>query len=266
MSKKQIEIIHKDSEIVVLNKPSGISVTKDRTGAEQLTDLLRTQFDDTFVESLRLIHRLDKDTSGVLVLARTLQAQAEFTSYFEKRIVKKIYLAFVKGFVKDSEGVIETPLSRNPSNTNLMRIDLKKGKDALAQWNLLADFGSIALLKIQPLTGRTHQIRVHLPSIGLPLAIDPLYGNSRYIFLSDFKTGYRLGKGQTEKPLIDRLTLHAYQIELPERKNRTSKLFIAGLDKKFTAALKMLTKYNQIGLDAFIKPDIYSTITNKQRL
>jgi len=80
MSKKQIEIIHKDSEIVVLNKPSGISVTKDRTGAEQLKDLLRTQFDDTFVESPRLIHRLDKDTSGVLILARTLQSQAEFTS------------------------------------------------------------------------------------------------------------------------------------------------------------------------------------------
>jgi len=147
-----------------------------------------------------------------------------------------------------------------------MRIDLKKGKDAITQWNLLADFGFIALLKVQPLTGRTHQIRVHLPSIGLPLTIDPLYGNSRFIFLSDFKTGYRLGKGQTEKPLIDRLTLHAYQIELPERKNCSSKLFIAGLDKKFTAALKMLTKYNPKGLDAFMKPDIYPMITNKQRL
>jgi len=176
-----------------------------------------------------------------------------------------------------------------------MCIAAKKGKEAVTDWELLADFGIAALLGVSPLTGRTHQIRVHLSSIGLPLLIDPLYGNGRPLFLSDFKTNYRLTKGQTEKPLMERLTLHAYQLELPplchseqseeshlsshseaKPKNlnhesqatsdESRNCFIASLDKRFTACLKMLTKHNPKGPDAFIKPDNFSKIINTQRL
>ena len=311
MLKAQIEIIYqacpersrracpersrRDNDIIVINKPSGVSVTKDRSGDAELLDILNDQLGPQISSKLRLVYRLDKHTSGVMILAKNAETQSVFSSYFEKKLIKKTYLALVTGVVPDLQGTINTPLMRSRKNPALMCITHKKGKEAVTDWKLLADFGTVALLAVNPLTGRTHQIRVHLPSIGLPLAIDPLYGSSRPLFLSDFKTNYRLGSGRTEKPLIDRLTLHAYQLELPplchseqseesrlsshseakpKNLNHESRatsdesrnLFIAGLDKKFTTTVKMLTKHNPKGLNAFTNPDNFSKIVNTQRL
>jgi 23S rRNA pseudouridine1911/1915/1917 synthase len=258
MSKAKVEIIYQDDDILVINKPASVSVTKDRTGATQLKDLLSAQ--------LRLVHRLDKDTSGVMLLAKNVEAQTKFTTYFEKRQVKKTYLAIVAGFVPAPQGTIDAPLTRDPKNTALMCIAKKKGKEAVTDWQLIADFGRTALLAVNPLTGRTHQIRVHLPSIGLPLAIDPLYGSSQPIFLSEFKSEYRLGINQIERPLIERLTLHAYQLVIPEETGIQPNCFVARLDKKFAACLKMLTKYNPKGPKAFLNPDDFSKILTGEML
>ncbi|MHC4159663.1 MAG: RluA family pseudouridine synthase, partial [Planctomycetota bacterium] len=210
MLKTRIPIIYQDDDIIVVNKPAGVSVTKDRSGAVELIDILTRQLGLQISSKLRLVHRLDKGTSGVMILAHSAEAQSLFSGYFAKKQVKKTYLAIVTGAVTGQQGTINAPLSRNRKNTEIMCIDHKRGKESITNWKQLADFGSAALLAVQPLTGRTHQIRVHLPSIDLPLAVDPLYGVNRYLFLSDFKSGYRLSKSQTEKPLIDRLTLHAY--------------------------------------------------------
>ncbi|MFZ0033570.1 MAG: RluA family pseudouridine synthase [Sedimentisphaerales bacterium] len=271
MSKTKVEIIYQDDDILVVNKPAGVSVTKDRTGDPQLTDILSGQLTPAVCAQLRLVHRLDKDTSGVMLLAKNVEAQTRFTTYFEKRQVKKTYLAIVTGFAPARQGTIDAPLTRNPKNTALMCIAKKKGKAAVTDWQLLADFGSVALLAVNPLTGRTHQIRVHLPSIALPLAIDPLYGSTRPIFLSDFKSDYRLAKDQIEKPLIERLTLHAYQLVIPAEPVPNGAAihpdcFIAGLDKKFAACIKMLTKYNPKGLNAFLNPNDFSKILKGDRL
>jgi len=273
MSKTKVEIIYQDSDILVINKPAGVSVTKDRTGQAQLKDILPGQLTSAVCDQLRLVHRLDKDTSGVMLLAKNVEAQTRFTTYFEKREVKKTYLAIVAGFVPAPQGTIDAPLTRDPKNPALMCIVKKKGKAAVTDWQLLADFGSTALLAVHPLTGRTHQIRIHLPSIALPLAIDPLYGSSLPLFLSEFKSDYRLGKNQIEKPLIERLTLHAYQIEFPQfahpidnRKSTLENCFVARLDKKFAACLKMLTKYNPKGPNAFLNPDDFSKILKGDRL
>jgi RluA family pseudouridine synthase len=270
MSKTKVEIIYQDDDIIVINKPAGVSVTKDRTGQAQLKDILVGRLPPAVCAQLRLVHRLDKDTSGVMLLAKNAAAQTKFTTYFEKREVKKTYLAIVAGFVPDRQGTIDAPLTRSPKNPALMCIAKKKGKAAVTNWQLLADFGSTALLAVHPLTGRTHQIRVHLPSVGLPLAIDPLYGSSRPIFLSEFKSEYRLGRNQTEKPLIERLTLHAYQLEFPGKPVLSGVegpyCFVASLDKKFAACLKMLTKYNPKGPNAFLDPDDFSNILNGKKL
>jgi len=267
MRKNQIEIIYKDDDIIVINKPPGVSVTKDRSGEPQLIDYLGPQLGDELTTRLRLIHRLDKDTSGVMVLARNRPAQKLFAGYFENRQVKKTYLALVKAVVRANEGVIDTPIGRDRKNPELMRIDQRSGRESVTHWRLLADFGLVALLAVSPLTGRTHQIRVHLPSIGLRLAIDPMYGTSEPIMLSDFKKNYRLGRDHLEIPLIDRLTLHAYQIVIPDdtfvipaEAGIHSHCFVAPLDKRFAATIKMLTKYNADGPAAFVNADDFSRI------
>jgi len=266
MLKAQIEIIYADDDIIVINKPPGVSVTRDRSGAAELSDILNDQLGPQISSQLRLVHRLDKHTSGAMILAKNAETQSVFSSYFEKKLIKKTYLALVTGAVPDSQGTINTLLMRSRKNPALMCITHKKGKEAVTDWQLLADFGTVALLDVSPLTGRTDQIRLHLPSIGLPLAIHPLYGSSRPLFLSDFKFAYRLSKGQTEKPLIDRLTLHAYQIQLLNPKPNCPDYFIAQLDKKFTATVKMLTKHNPKGLDAFVNHDDFSKILNARSL
>jgi RluA family pseudouridine synthase len=266
MLKAKIGIIYQDDDILVVNKPAGVSVTKDRTGAAEFVDVLADEFGPNISSKVRLVHRLDKGTSGIMILARNKEAQSLFCSLFEKKLVKKTYLALVTGAISAQRGTISAPLAHSRKKPALMCIAAKKGKEAVTDWELLADFGIAALLGVSPLTGRTHQIRVHLSSIGMPLLIDPLYGNSKAFFLSDFKADYRLGKGKTETPLIERLTLHAYQIQLTRLKPSLPDCFVAGLDRRFTACLKMLAKHNSRGPDAFIKADNFSKIINNKRL
>jgi len=152
------------------------------------------------------------------------------------------------------------------NRTHLMYANPRKGKPAITEFALLADFGMISLAAVMPLTGRTHQIRAHLAGKNLPLAIDPLYGSEKPIMLSDFKAGYRVSKGREERPLIERLTLHAYQLELPEVEGAGAMTFIAGLDKKFAGTIKMLTKHNSAGQEAFIRPENFEQIINSETI
>ncbi len=121
---RHIEIIHEDSKILVINKPPGISVTGDRSGADDILTVLRRQLPaDT---QLRLVHRLDKFTSGAMIIAKTREAQSAYSSWFEKRLIKKIYLALVTGIVGDKAQTIDTPIARNRKDPRLMRLDRKR--------------------------------------------------------------------------------------------------------------------------------------------
>jgi 23S rRNA pseudouridine1911/1915/1917 synthase len=260
MSKDAIEIIYQNADIMVINKPAGISVTKDRSGKPQLVDYFNKQLGEEMTAKLRLVHRLDKDTSGVMILALNRAAQRQFADYFFNRTIKKTYLALVKGAVLEPEGVVDAPIAPCKKKQDLMIIDRRNGKESVTNWRLLANFGLISLLAATPLTGRMHQIRVHLASIGLPLAIDPLYASTAPIMLSEFKRDYRLGKFQEEKPLIERLTLHAYQIVIPEQAGIQPNCLTAKLDKKFAATVKMLTKHNAKGPSAFFNPTDFEKI------
>jgi 23S rRNA-/tRNA-specific pseudouridylate synthase len=208
-----------------------------------------------------------------MLLAKNKDGQRQFSGYFTKGQIKKTYLALVSGAITQDSGTIDAPIGNNRKDPRLMGIDFgKRGKKAVTNWRLLADFGNAALVAVEPITGRTHQIRVHMPSMGMPLTIDPLYGNSEGLMLSTFKSDYRLGKWQEEKPLIERLTLHAYSLLVPRgsllvenQQPETSNLqqgttFVAKLDKKFAAAVKMLAKHNRQGPAAFKDPDMLANI------
>ena len=248
MSKK-IEVIFENDHILAVNKPTGISVTKDRSGKDGLLEVLNKQ--QNFSEELRIIHRIDKPTSGIVLVAKTAEAQSVYASCFEKRLFQKTYLAIVSGYVGTDRGRIKAPIAKSLVNGKQMCISSKRGKEAITDFRLLAEFGLVSLIAAMPVTGRTHQIRVHCLNRNIPLAIDPLYASSEPILLSNFKAGYGLSKGKEEKPLIERLTLHAYQLVIPETELGAGMTLVAKLDKKFAATIKMLTKHNPNGTEAF---------------
>lgn len=258
MAKNNIEILYEDSKIIAVNKPAGISVTADRTGKMNLIDFLQIQGKDK--QKLKIVHRLDKDTSGIMLLAKNTDAQRKFSEYFEKGQVRKTYLALIAGSPTAKTGIIDAPIMQSKKNTQIMEVNLKKGKEARTKWELLASFGSVSLIAARPETGRTHQIRVHLQHAGMPLAIDPLYGANQAIMLSSFKADYRLGKYAEEKPLIDRLSLCAYELEIENHH------FVAPLEKKFKATIKMLAKYNPKGPAAFVKEETFKRLLDSQHL
>ena len=263
MKKKTIDIIFENDDLLVINKPTGVSVTADRGGDADLLQLLTPQL--TLTEPLRLIHRLDKETSGILLLAKHKDAQARYSRLFSKRRVRKLYLAIVNGPLTRSRGSIKDPIARSQRNPRAMHIHPRLGKPAHTVWKQLADFGGLSLVAAQTITGRTHQIRIHLAHRGMPLAIDPMYGSSRPLMLSAYKSDYRPKHDKDEVPMIDRLTLHAYQLTIPVGDDNQPQTFVAALDKKFAAAVKLLTKHTK-NTDGFARDTDFQSILAAQPL
>lgn len=266
MAKNNIDILFEDDRIVLINKPTGISVTPDRTGAADIQQLLAKQL--TLTEPLRLVHRLDKDTSGVMVIAKNKQAQSRYSHLFAKRQTQKLYLAIVAGPLMHPQGSIKDPIARSKRNPQAMHVHPRLGKPAHTVWRQLADFGVLSLVAAQPVTGRTHQIRIHFSHRGMPLAVDPVYGSAEPLMLSAYKTGYRPKQDKSEPAMISRLTLHAYQLTIPVGPPKQDRLqtFVVPPDKKFAAAVKLLQKHTQNAAEGFIDMDDFQKILNAEPL
>jgi tRNA pseudouridine32 synthase / 23S rRNA pseudouridine746 synthase len=167
-------ILHSDEELVFVDKPSGLLSVPGR--GEGLADCLITRLRDMF-PSVLLVHRLDMDTSGVMVFALTPAAQAALGQQFEARKTRKHYIARVWGAVAELEGQIDLPLIVDWPNRPRQMVCHQTGKPAVTQWKRLRHEGEGTRLRLIPLTGRTHQLRVHMQAMGHPILGDPLYAS-----------------------------------------------------------------------------------------
>ncbi len=174
-------ILHEDSDIVVIDKPAGLVVHPGAGNATgTLVQALLHHCQDLSgiggVERPGIVHRLDKETSGCLVIAKNDAAHQSLAAQFAGRTVEKIYLAIVEGTLRRAGGVIEAAIGRHRSNRQKMAVDLTgKGREAVTNYRVLATGDGLSLIECRPKTGRTHQIRVHLKHLGHPLAGDPVY-------------------------------------------------------------------------------------------
>ena len=184
----------------------------DREGKEtSLKDILQELYGSIFT-----IHRLDKETSGIIVFARDEVTHQFMSVAFEERRVDKYYLGIVKGVLTEKEKTIDLPLKEHPQKRGTMVFN-KKGKPSITDYKVLEEFGKFSLLQFQIHTGRTHQIRVHMQSVGHPIVCDPLYGDATPIFISSFKRNYKLSiKEEEERPILGRLGLHAQRLKFSD--------------------------------------------------
>ncbi|SHH42835.1 RluA family pseudouridine synthase [Cognatishimia maritima] len=167
-----LDILYEDGHIVVVNKPSGLLSVPGK-GAH-LADCLLSRVQAVFPDAL-LVHRLDRDTSGVIVFALTPHAQRDISMQFEKRSTKKTYVARVQGRVAEKTGTVDLPLIVDWPNRPLQKVCHETGKPAVTDWRVLKVSDSESRIRLFPKTGRSHQLRVHMLALGHPILGDPLY-------------------------------------------------------------------------------------------
>ncbi|MCK6447421.1 MAG: RluA family pseudouridine synthase [Planctomycetes bacterium] len=244
-------ILREDEHVIAVDKPAGLTVEPERDpfrpnvlGA--LVDVSRERGPGPAGRGEfrpRLVHRLDKETSGVVLFAKTLEAEQALRDGFDTGSIQKEYLALVEGEHPLADGevaVIDLPLGTDRRKSGLVCV-AHDGKESRTEIAVAERFRGFTLLRARPLTGRTHQIRVHLAHEGFPLVVDPLYGRRRALLLSELKNDYRKKRGEAERPLIERATLHAASIEYTGVDGARVRVE-APLPKDFARALKQLAK------------------------
>ena len=245
--KRQVSILHSDAHLLVVDKPPGLPVIPDRwqQSPHNLRDLLLKHLagGDTQPDpGLWIVHRIDANTSGVLLLARSAEMHRTLNLMFAENHIHKTYHAIVNSTPVPTEGRIEQALAPHRSHKPRM-IASRDGKSSVTLYRVLESFRQFAYLAVEPQTGRTHQIRVHLAEIACPLAVDPLYGNRDSISISALKKRYHAG-ARGERPLMDRLSLHAFRIAFTDPLSGKPMAFTAELPKDFRGLLNALRKWN----------------------
>lgn len=219
-----------------MNKHAGMLSVPDRTQSEiSLKDILIEKYGTIFT-----VHRLDKETSGIILFAKGEISHKYLSKAFEEKTVEKYYVGLVHGTPPQS-GTIDGPIMEHPVQKGLMIVN-RKGKPSLTDYELQESFGKYSLVKFRIHTGRTHQIRVHAKNIGHPIACDPLYGDGKPILLSSIKKKYNLSKNEEEeRPILNRVALHSYQLKFTDADGNAFDL-VAELPKDIRALVQQMKK------------------------
>lgn len=237
---KKPEIIFENEEYIAFNKPTGMLSIQDRYKAE-IPNLAREA--QKYADKIFTVHRIDKDTSGIVCFAKTESAHKYLSQKFENIEVKKEYLALVYGTPINEKDTLNFKIAENPARIGKMHIH-PKGKTARTDYELLEKWEHYSLLKIRLFTGRTHQIRVHLNHIGIPIVADPFYGKGTPFYLSEVKSKYKLSKWEAnEQPLLNRLALHASLLEFEDAHGKLISIQ-SPLPKDINTSVKQLRKWD----------------------
>ncbi len=238
---KNIQIIHEDENLLVINKPSGIYTIPDRfdVNLPNIYSIFNQKYGKIFI-----VHRLDRDTSGILLLAKNAETHKYLNDLFAEQGIIKMYHAVTYGVIPENEFDIDIPITTSPSKKG-MSIPSSRGKVSLTKIKVVQRFKFCTLVEADLVTGRHHQLRVHLYSIEHPLYIDELYGSPVPFYLSTIKTKFNLKKHTDEQPVISRITMHAFSLEFIHPTTNLKVKYEASYPKDFEIFLKLLNKYSK---------------------
>lgn len=227
-------ILYEDEDYIAINKPAFVSTLDDRNDPYSILSWARD-----YVDEAQVCHRLDKETSGVLVIARHPEAYRAMSLQFENRKVEKEYHAICDGIHDFKDLAIDLPIY--VTGRGVVKIDHRQGKEAYSVANTVAAYQKHTLMSCKPVTGRMHQVRIHLASVGASIAGDEQYGGQP-LYLSSIKRNYNLKKWEEELPLIKRVALHAKALHF-ELFNKKAVSIEAPYPKDFAVAVKQLEKF-----------------------
>ncbi len=224
-------ILFEDADFVLVNKPPFISTLADRSGSKSLLELARAYTPDA-----QVCHRIDKDTSGVLAIAKNPGAYRHLNMQFEHRTVEKVYHAVVDGVHDFKDELVDAPILK--LDDGVVKISRSEGKSAQTWFTSLRPFRYHSLIECRPITGRMHQIRIHLALKGASITGDETYGGKPFL-LSQVKKGYKLKKDTEEEAFMKRMALHAYSLQFTDISDR-KQLVEAPYPKDFQALIRQL--------------------------
>ncbi len=241
MKRSRWDILFEDDHLIVINKPARFLTIPDRYDKTKpsLIGALSLKREKVFVN-----HRLDKDTSGLILFTKTEEAHKALSIDFENRDLEKHYKTIVHGVPAEEIGLINLPTAPRKGRGKGMVVS-DDGKETLTKYRVLENYGRYSLLEVKIMTGRQHQIRVHMRAIGCPVVCDKIYGDGEPFYLSNIKRRMHFSEDKEERPLLSRVGLHATKLKLKHPISREEIEFESTLPKDMKAVVNQLAKLSK---------------------